>query len=113
MWYTHRETKYPPQNTSVVTDSIPSRDWDLAEIWYATSEDGFVWEEQGVAVPRLEKPFPGWRSVSTPDILIWEGKYYLYYQAYTQMPGGPGTQGDDCPVAVLSPIPQKDLGFFQ
>ena len=25
VWYTHRETKYPPQNTSVVTDSIPSR----------------------------------------------------------------------------------------
>ncbi|MEM6631071.1 MAG: glycoside hydrolase [Bacteroidota bacterium] len=99
VWYTHRSTKYPPQNTSVVTDSIPSRDWDLAEIWYATSEDGFTWEEQGVAVPRLEKPYPGWRSVSTPDILIWEGKYYLYYQAYTQMPGGPGTKGDDCPVA--------------
>ena len=27
VWYTHRQTKYPPQNTSIVTDSIPSRDW--------------------------------------------------------------------------------------
>ncbi len=99
VWYTRRETAYPPQDIKEVTDSIPSRDWDLAEIWYATSDDGFVWEEQGVAVPRLEKPYPGWRSVSTPDILFWEGKYYLYYQAYTQMPGGPGTKGDDCPVA--------------
>ncbi|MEM6800650.1 MAG: glycoside hydrolase, partial [Bacteroidota bacterium] len=98
VWYTRRETKYPPRNTRIVTDSIPSRDWDLAEIWYATSKDGFTWEEQGVAVLRLEKPYAGWRSVSTPDILFWEGKYYLYYQAYTQMPGGPGTKGDDCPV---------------
>lgn len=100
VWYTRRETKYPPRDISVVTDSIPSRDWDLAEIWYATSEDGFVWEEQGVAVPRMEKPYAGWRSVSTPDILHLKGKYYLYYQAYTQMPGGPGTDGDDCPVSV-------------
>jgi hypothetical protein len=61
---------------------IPSTDWDLSEIWYATSEDGFVWQEQGVAVPRPAKPAPGWRSVSTPDVLFWKGKYYLYYQAF-------------------------------
>ena len=97
-WYTRRETPTPP-NAELGSETVPSRDWDLSEIWYATSEDGFVWEEQGVAVPRLEKPYAGWRSVSTPDILIWKGKYYLYYQAYTQMPGGPGTQGDDCPVS--------------
>lgn len=99
VWYTRRQTRYPPRDTRQVTDSIPSRDWDLAEIWYATSEDGFEWQEQGVAVARMEKPYPGWRSVSTPDILVWEGKYYLYYQAYTQMPGGPGTKGDDCAVS--------------
>ena len=98
VWYTHRQTPTPP-NAEKGSETIPSRDWDLAEIWYATSEDGFTWEEQGVAVPRLEKPYAGWRSVSTPDILLWEGKYYLYYQAYTKMPGGPGTNGDDCPVA--------------
>ncbi len=45
------------------SETIPSRDWDLAEIWYATSTDGFVWEEQGVAVPHMEKPHAGWRSV--------------------------------------------------
>ena len=32
-------------------DTIPSVDWDLADIAYATSIDGFHWEEQGVAVP--------------------------------------------------------------
>ncbi len=99
VWYTHRQTSVPPDETGG-NDTIPSRDWDLAEIWYATSDDGFTWEEQGVAVPRLEKPYAGWRSVSTPDILVYKGKYYLYYQAYTMMPGGPGTKGDDCPVAA-------------
>lgn len=99
VWYTHRHTNTPP-NEEGGNDTIPSRDWDLAEIWYATSDDGFTWEEQGVAVPRTEKPNPGWRSVSTPDILVFKGKYYLYYQAYLNMPGGPGTKGDDCPVAA-------------
>ncbi len=102
VWYTHRSTSTPPSSVNG-NDTIPSRDWDLAEIWYATSTDGFTWEEQGVAVPRLEKPYPGWRSVSTPDILVYEGKYYLYYQAYTKMPGSPGptgNKGDDCPVAA-------------
>ena len=99
VWYTHRQTSVPP-NADGGNDTVPSRDWDLAELWYATSRDGFVWEEQGVAVTRMEKPHAGWRSISTPDILVWKGKYYLYYQAYTAMPGGPGTQGDDCPVSV-------------
>ena len=69
----------------------------MADIWYATSEDGFTWEEQGVAVPRPPKPNLGWRSVTTTDILIWEGKYYLYYQGFME---ASGTRGDDCPVAV-------------
>jgi hypothetical protein len=78
-------------------DSIPSTDWDLADIWYATSEDGFFWEEQGVAVPRPPKPNVGWRSVSTTDILVWKGKYYLYYQGFME---ASGLRGDDCPVSV-------------
>ena len=97
VWYTHRHTPTPPQGAEKCTDAIPSRDWDLADIWYATSEDGFAWQEQGVAVPRPPKPNPGWRSVTTTDILVWEGKYYLYYQAFME---ASGTRGDDCPVAV-------------
>jgi len=97
VWYTRRETISPPRGPKGGSDVVPSSDWDLAEIWYATSADGFIWEEQGVAVPRLEKPHAGWRSVSTPDILYWKGKYYLYYQAYLEMPG---TRGDYCPVAA-------------
>lgn len=97
VWYTHRHTPTAPQGAGNHTDTIPSRDWDLAEIWYATSEDGFTWKEQGVAVRRPPKPQVGWRSVTTTDVLQWEGKYYLYYQAFME---ASGTRGDDCPVAV-------------
>ncbi len=97
VWYTRRSTDTPPRGAQGGTDVIPSTDWDLAEIWYATSSDGFVWDEQGVAVPRPPKPQTGWRSVSTPDILFWQGKYYLYYQGFLEMSG---RRGDDCPVTA-------------
>ena len=97
VWYTYRNTPTPPQGIEKSSDIIPSRDWDLCEIWYATSTDGFTWEEQGVAVPRPPKPNVGWRSVSTTDILVWKGRYYLYYQGFME---ASGKRGDDCPVAV-------------
>ena len=100
IYYTKRHTKIPPigwNNADKATDEIPSTDWDLCDIWYATSTDGFSWEEQGVAVPRPEKPRSGWRSVATPDILIWKGMYYLYYQAFDEPSG---LRGDWCPVSV-------------
>ncbi len=100
VWYTYRNTKTPPigtKNADKATDEIPSSDWDLAEIWYATSKDGFTWKEQGVAISRPPKPNVGWRSVTTTDILEWKGKYYLYYQGFMEVSG---KRGDDCPVAV-------------
>ncbi|MGB5264306.1 MAG: glycoside hydrolase [Lutimonas sp.] len=97
VWYTYRETPTPPKGAKMSNDTIPSSDWDLCDIWYATSKDGFTWEEQGVAVPRPTKPNVGWRSVSTTDILKWKGKYYLYYQGFME---ASGKRGDDCPVAV-------------
>ncbi|MFC7338190.1 glycoside hydrolase family 117 protein [Haloferula chungangensis] len=97
VWYTKRDTPVPPQGAEKCSDTIPSTDWDLCEIWYATSKDGFTWEEQGVAIPRPPKPEVGWRSVSTTDILEWEGKYYLYYQGFME---ASGTKGDHCPVAA-------------
>lgn len=111
VWYTKRHTSTPPTGQvftedykNTVTegkvpwnDTIPSTDWDLADIWYATSEDGFTWEEQGVAVKRPPKPTPGWRAVATPDILKFNGKYYLYYQAFLE---ASGTRGDYCPVGM-------------
>ncbi|WP_282136775.1 glycoside hydrolase family 117 protein [Seonamhaeicola maritimus] len=100
MWYTKRHTKVPPvgwNRAHEATDEIPSTDWDLCDLWYATSEDGFKWNEQGVAVKRPEKPALGWRSIATPDILIWEGKYFLYFQAFNEPSG---TRGDWCPISM-------------
>ncbi|GJM62536.1 glycoside hydrolase family 117 protein [Persicobacter diffluens] len=97
VWYTYRKTPTPPQGAKHCNDTIPSSDWDLSEIWYATSTDGFTWEEQGVAIRRPEKPAVGWRSVTTSDILEWKGKYYLYYQGFME---ASGKRGDDCPVTV-------------
>lgn len=100
VYYTKRHTEVVPvgfSNAELSTDVIPSADWDLAEIWYATSSDGLTWEEQGVAIPRPAKPNPGWRSVTTTDILEWKGKYYLYYQAFME---ASGLKGDHCPVAA-------------
>lgn len=97
VWYTHRKTATPPRGAKAANDTIPSTDWDLSEIWYATSEDGFHWVEQGVAVPRPPKPNLGHRSVSTPDVLKWKNKYYMYYQGFS-IPSG--TRGDDCPVLM-------------
>ncbi len=102
IYYTKRHTKVKPigwNRAAEATDEIPSTDWDLAEVWYATSEDGFTWEEKGVAIERPAKPNLGWRSVCTPDILIWKGKYYLYYQAFNEPSG---LRGDWCPVSVSS-----------
>ncbi|WP_158971600.1 glycoside hydrolase [Paraglaciecola sp. L3A3] len=99
VWYTKRATPTPPNGAELCTDVIPSTDWDLAEIWYATSQDGFTWQEQGVAVTRPNKPGLGWRSVSTPDILVWQDKYYLYYQAFME---ASGLKGDHCPVTLSS-----------
>jgi hypothetical protein len=97
VWYTRRNTPTPPRGAELSNDTVPSTDWDLADIWYATSKDGFTWEEQGVAVPRPLKPNVGWRSVTTTDILVWEEKYYLYYQGFMETSG---KRGDDCPVSV-------------
>ncbi|MFI3247518.1 MAG: family 43 glycosylhydrolase [Rikenellaceae bacterium] len=97
VWYTLRKTPGAPVGAAKANDVIPSADWDLSDIGYATSKDGFTWEEQGVAVNRPESPQLGWRSVSTPEILVWQGKYYLYFQAFSEMSG---KRGDDCPVAM-------------
>ncbi len=98
MWYTLRVTPAgAPAGAKGCSEDIPSVDWDLADIGYATSKDGFNWTEQGVAVHRPEAPTVGFRSISTPEILVWGDKYYLYYQAFEI---ASGTVGDNCPVAM-------------
>ena len=55
--------------------------WDRCDIWYATSKDGITWKEQGIAVARGEKGHYDDRSVFTAEIMEWDDKYYLCYQA--------------------------------
>ena len=86
VWYTRRATandrdqrnKPPHRRQSWDT---PVYDWDLAEIWYATSEDGFNWVERGLAVGRGPRAAYDGRSVFTPDVLMTRAGFYLYYQA--------------------------------
>jgi len=117
VWYTHRRTEAPPAGPKRATNTIPSTDWDLADIWHATSKDGFRWEEKGVAVKRPAKPQYGWRSVSTPDVLIWAGKYYLYYQGFNEIPGLKGDRAAvtvaeaDSPDGPWRPLGRVVVGF--
>jgi len=83
VWYTRRKTAARRQRVArgAASWQVPAFDWDLAEIWYATSQDGFHWEEQGVAARRGPPEAHDGRSVFTPDILYAQGRYWLYYQA--------------------------------
>lgn len=54
--------------------------WDRCDIWYATSEDGITWKEEGLAVPRGKKGAYDDRSVFTVEIMEHAGMYYLCYQ---------------------------------
>ncbi|WP_075589918.1 glycoside hydrolase family 117 protein [Labilibacter marinus] len=90
--------------------------WDRCDIWYATSEDGITWDEQGPAVTRGEKGAYDDRSVFTVEIMKHEGKYYLCYQtvkspynvrvknqvglAWSDSPDGPWTKSKE---PILSP----------
>lgn len=90
--------------------------WDRCDIWYATSKDGWTWKEEGPAVIRGDKGKFDDRSVFTPEVMEYEGKFYLCYQtikspynvrtknqvglAYSDSPNGPWTKLDS---PILSP----------
>jgi len=107
VWYTRRESP-PPVGAKNATDTIPSTDWDLAEIWHATSKDGFTWKEEGPAVKRPPRPLLGWRSICTPDILPWKGKFYMYFQGYNEIPGSRGDRS-----AVTAAVADSVWGPFR
>lgn len=50
-----------------------------ATVWYATSQDGLDWTEKGLALARGEKGTWEGASVFTPNILVAEGRYWLFY----------------------------------
>lgn len=90
--------------------------WDRCDIWYATSEDGWTWKEEGMAVGRGEKGAYDDRSVFTVEIMKHEDMYYLTYQtvkspynvrvknqiglAWSDSPDGPWTKSEE---PILSP----------
>ena len=90
--------------------------WDRCDIWYATSEDGETWKEEGLAVARGKKGEYDDRSVFTVEIMKHENKYYLSYQtvkspysvrvknqiglAWSDSPDGPWTKSKE---PILSP----------
>lgn len=90
--------------------------WDRCDIWYATSEDGWTWKEEGMAVGRGEPGAYDDRSVFTTEIMKHEDKYYLSYQtvkspytvrvknqiglAWSDSPDGPWTKSAE---PILSP----------
>lgn len=81
VYYTRSPKTPPPVGYTRATDELPANTWDLCDIYYATSTNGKDWEEQGPAAVRGPKGEFDDRSVFTPDIMVYKGRYYLYYQA--------------------------------
>lgn len=54
--------------------------WDHADVWFATSRDGIVWDEQGPAVARGPAGSYDARTCCTPDVLAHDDRFYLVYQ---------------------------------
>lgn len=68
----------------------PIRSGYWGTIWYATSEDkGYTWIEQGMALGLGEEGAFDSHSVFTPNILAYNGKYYMYYTGVQPTPGNP------------------------
>jgi hypothetical protein len=90
--------------------------WDRCDIWYATSEDGWTWKEEGIGVVRGEKGEYDDRSVFTVEVMKYNDVYYLCYQtvqspynirvknqiglAWSNSPDGPWTKSEK---PILSP----------
>ena len=50
-----------------------------ATVWYATSEDGRKWTEKGMALAKGKEGTWEGASVFTPNILVAQDKYWLFY----------------------------------
>ena len=71
-----------------------------ATVWYATSPDGHTWTEEGMALAKGE---PGnWEgaSVFTPNILVAEGRYWLFYTGTSRKFGKPFNPDSKIGIAV-------------
>ena len=78
VWYTRGEGETVGFGSGDPTAKVFP--WDLTEVWYATSQDGWTWTEQGLAVGRGPDGAYDDRAVFTPEIFKHEGMFYLVYQ---------------------------------
>ncbi len=99
--------------------------WDWNDLYYASSEDGYTWEEHGAAVERGAEGTFDHRSVFTPEVFYdaKDSTFYLIYQAardlegiydkntiamaHSKSPKGPWTKLEE---SILEP--SKDSTFF-
>ncbi|GAL80710.1 hypothetical protein JCM19274_1336 [Algibacter lectus] len=114
VWYSRSTGPSQGFGGDVVKDKVFP--WDRCDIWYATSEDGITWKEEGLAVARGEAGAYDDRSVFTVEIMKHEDTYYLCYQtvknpysvrvknqvglAWSKSPNGPWTKSEE---PILSP----------
>ncbi|MFY0628711.1 MAG: family 43 glycosylhydrolase [Reichenbachiella sp.] len=54
--------------------------WDQSDVWCASSQDGWKWKDEGLAVGRGEPGAYDDRAVFTPEVLAHNDKFYLVYQ---------------------------------
>ncbi|UMB59187.1 family 43 glycosylhydrolase [Lutibacter sp. A80] len=74
MWYTRMNS--------------PTTSGYWGTIWYATSQDdGYTWKEQGMALGLGKEDAFDSHAVFTPNILVYNNKYYLYYTGVKPTPG--------------------------
>jgi len=86
VWYGKSCTRGPVcVGIKKATNVLRAYPWDLSEIWMATSADGLNWKEECCAIKRGAIGTFDARSVFTPNICVANGKYYLYYQAASDL----------------------------
>lgn len=78
VWYSKSIAKTDGFGGDVENDKVFP--WDRCDIWFATSDDGWTWKEEGIAVARGEKGAYDDRSVFTVEIMKYDDMYYLCYQ---------------------------------
>ena len=71
-----------------------------ATVWYATSPDGHTWTEQGMALAKGEPGSWEGASVFTPNILVAEGRYWLFYTGTSRKFGKPFNPDSKIGIAV-------------
>ncbi len=81
VWYTRTPRRTEPIDYDKNPSMLWTATWYPASIYYATSKNGWAWQEQGEAVTKGPKGTYDDAATVTPEILVANGRYYLYYQA--------------------------------